>query len=146
MDTTLTLTVEAKVLGQSRPAITPWEVTLAARAAEDGALCVRDLLTAIVTQEVEAFRERQAQRRLTHVLLPEDIARGAAAGKVDMGGHDLGQPVSASEAVHAALQAFEDHLYYAFLDGQQLQTLDEEVTVPQGGHLMFVRLVALIGG
>lgn len=31
MDTTLTLTVEAKVLGQSRPALTPWEVTLAAR-------------------------------------------------------------------------------------------------------------------
>ncbi len=146
MDTTLPLTVEAKVLGQSRPALAPWEVTLAARTAENGALRVRDLLTTIVTQEVEAFRERQTQRRLTRVLLPEDIARGAAAGKVDMGGHDLAQPVNTSEAVRAALQAFEDRLYYAFLDGQQLQTLDEEVTVPQGARLMFVRLVALIGG
>lgn len=146
MDTTLTLTVEAKALGQPRSALAPWEVTLATRSTADGALRVRDLLSAIVTQEVEAFRERQAQRRLTRVLLPEDIARAATTGKVDMGGHDVAQPVNTSDAVQAALKAFEDRLYYAFLDGQQLQTLDDEVTVPENAHLMFVRLVALIGG
>lgn len=146
MNSPLTLTIEAKTLGQSRPAIAPWEVELTARAAEDGAMSVRGLLTAIVTAEVEAFRERQDQRRLTRVLLPEEIARGAERGKVDAGGHDLAQPVNTADAVTAALQAFEDRLYYVFVDCQQAQTLDEVAPVHAGSHILFVRLVALIGG
>ena len=146
MDRLLTLTVEAKTLGQSRPAITPWEVALTAHAADDGAVRVRELLIAIVTAEVENFRERQDQRRLTRVLLPEEIARGAERGKVDAGGHDLAQPVNTSDAITAALQAFEDRLYYVFVDGQQAQTLDEVAPVHAGSHILFVRLVALIGG
>ncbi len=129
MDRSLTLTVEAKTLGQSRPAIAPWELALTARAADDGVMRVRELLTAVVTAEVEAFRERQDQRRLTRVLLPEEIARGVERGKVDAGGHDLAQPVNTADAVTAALQAFEDRLYYVFVDGQQAQTLDEVAPV-----------------
>lgn len=146
MNPPLTLTIEAKVLGQSRPAIAPWEVALTARAAENGAMSMRELLTAIVTAEVESFRERQDQRRLTRVLLPEEIARGAERGKVDAGGHDLAQPVNTADAVAAALQAFEDHLYYVFVDGQQAQSLDEVAPAHEGSRILFVRLVALIGG
>ncbi|HEX8730964.1 MAG TPA: hypothetical protein VF725_02785, partial [Ktedonobacterales bacterium] len=93
MNRALTLTVEAKVLGQSRPAIAPWELALTAPAAEDGATRVRDLLATVVAAEVAGFRERQDQRRLTRVLLPEEIARGAERGKIDAGGHDP-QPVN----------------------------------------------------
>ena len=146
IDDALTLTVEARVLGQSRAKTAPWHVSLASRVAPGGTLSLRDLLVAIVTQEVEAYRERREQRRLTAVLAPEEIARAAERGKVDMGGHDLGQPVSAADAISAALQAFEDRLYYVFLDGQQLLSLGEDITVRQGSHLLFVRLVALIGG
>lgn len=146
MDRSLTLTLEAKVLGQSRPAIAPWEMALAAHASQDGVVHVRELLAAIVTAEAEAFRERQDQRRLTRVLLPEEIARGAERGKVDAGGHDLAQPVNTAESVAAALQAFKDHLYYVFVDGQQAQTLDEVAPVRENSRILFVRLVALIGG
>lgn len=146
MDDALTLTIETKVVGQSRAKIAPWQVTLASRVAPGETLSVRDLLIDIVTLEVEAFRERQEQRRLTAMLAPEEIARAAERGKVGMGGHNLMQSVSVSDAISAALQAFEDHLYYIFMDGQQLLSLDEEITVRQGGRLLFVRLVALIGG
>lgn len=145
MNRALTLTVEAKVLGQSRPAIAPWELALTAPAAEDGATRVRDLLATVVAAEVAGFRERQDQRRLTRVLLPEEIARGAERGKIDAGGHDP-QPVNTAEAIAAALQAFEDGLYYLFVDGQQMRTLDELAPVRDDSHLLFVRLVALIGG
>lgn len=146
MDRLLTVTVEAKTLGQSRPALAPWELALTARVAEDGVSRVRELLTAIVTAEVEAFRDRQDQRRLIRILSPEEIARGAERGKVDAGGHDLAQPVNTADAVTVALQAFEDRLYYVFVDGQQAQTLDEVAPVHEGSHILFVRLVALIGG
>lgn len=146
MDRALTLTVEAKVLGQSRPAIAPWELALRARADDDGGVRVRDLLTAVVSAEVAAFRERQDQRRLTRVLLPEEIARGAERGKIDAGGHDDPQPVNTADAIAAALQAFDDQLYYIFVDGQQMQSLDEVAPVREASHIIFVRLVALIGG
>lgn len=145
MNRALTLTVEAKVLGQSRPAIAPWELALTTPTAEDGAVRVRDLLATVVTSEVTAFRERQDQRRLARVLLPEEIARGAERGKIDAGSHEP-QPVNTAEAVAAALQAFEDGLYYLFIDGQQMRSLDEVAPVREASHLLFVRLVALVGG
>ncbi len=152
---TLTLTIEAKVFGQRRPALPACEVTLEVRPEADGTqmlLTLRDLLTAVVTREVAAFGERQEQHKLTRVLLPEAIARGAELGKIDLGGHTEApdahdaQPVSAAEAVATALQAFEDRLYLVFVDGQQMQTLDTPVALRAGSHLLFVRLVALIGG
>ncbi len=148
-DRTLTLTIEAKVLGQRRPALPASEMSLEARSDAGETQTLRDLLTAVVTREVDAFHEREGQRRLTRVLLPEEIARGAKLGKIDLGGHDEvrdAQPVSAQEAVATALQAFEDRLYLVFVDGQQVQTLDMPVTLHEGSHVLFARLVALIGG
>jgi hypothetical protein len=153
-----TLTLEAKVFGQRRPALPASEVTLDLVPDTSGAqalLTLRDLLTAVVMREVEAFGERQEQRKLTRVLLPEAIVRGAELGKIDPGGHAEeraaldahdGQMASAAAAVAMALQAFEDRLYLVFVDGQQVQALDAPVALHSGSHLLFVRLVALIGG
>jgi hypothetical protein len=146
---TLTLTIEAKVFGQRRAALPARGITLPLPPEWGDTLTLRDVLTAVVTREVEAFGERQEHRRLTRVLLPEEIAQGAALGKIDLGGHNetpAPQPVSASEAVATALQAFEDRLYLVFADGQQVRTLDTTVALHEGSHMLFVRLVALIGG
>lgn len=162
----VTITVEAKVLGQRRPFLPQWDMTLeppAASSAEAQAaevsLSLRELMSAVVAREVAAFGERQEQRRLTRVLLPDEIARGAERGKIDMGGprnanagdeetRGAGEEVTidAAEAVATALQAFEDRLYLVFVDGQPIQSLDAPVALHGGSHLLFVRLVALIGG
>ena len=162
----VTITVEAKVLGQRRPFLPQWEMALEPPAASSTAaqsadvhLSLRELMSAVVAREVAAFGERQEQRRLTRVLLPDEIARGAERGKIDMGGArnanaggGSAQPagveaaIDAAEAVATALQAFEDRLYLVFVDGQPIQALDAVVTLHEGSHLLFVRLVALIGG
>lgn len=146
---TLTLTVETKVLGQRRPALPAVDVELAPHRETGNVQTLRELLTAVVTHEVEAFDERQERRRLTRVLLPEEIERGAERGKIDMGGHtetpDV-EAVTAAEAVATALQAYEDRLYLVFVDDQQVQSLDAPVDLHEGSRLLFVRLVALIGG
>jgi hypothetical protein len=45
-----------------------------------------------------------------------------------------------------ALQAFEDQLYFVFIDGVQQQHLDQPVRVQSGSRVLFVRLVPLAGG
>ena len=148
------ITVEAKVVGRRQPLVSGWRVPLpeppaGEDARGDGALRLRDLLAAIVRQEVAGFRQRQEERRLTRVLSPDAIQRGAVAGKIDMGGSRearTGDEVDEDAAVAVALQAFEDGLYFVFLDGRQHDDLDAPVWPCPDSTLTFIRLVALAGG
>jgi hypothetical protein len=110
-------------------------------------LTLRDLITMIVLEEVEAFRQRQKERRLLRVLTEREIAEGIERGKIDPGGHEgQQQDVDPHEAVRVALQAFEDQLYFVFIDGVQQHHLDQPVHVQSGSQVLFVRLVPLAGG
>ena len=137
------ITIEAKVLGQKRQ-IPAWTVPFSD--AGGSRQLLRDLITRVVVAEVNAFRERQEANRLIRFLTPEQITRGVEAGKVDMGGRDLVQEVDPEVAVGAALQAFEDGLYYVFVDGEQQLALDGEVFLRADSRVAFVRLTPLAGG
>jgi len=142
-----TLTIEGKVFGQKRPLFSDFTVPMPPEW-ESGSerLTLRGLITRIVQEEVRSFGERQEQRRLTQALSRADIERGLMRGKVDMGGKGAVQTVDVEAAVGEALLAFEDGLYYVFVDEQQQTELDREVSVQPGSHVMFLRLVALAGG
>ena len=146
MENLLTIQVEAKMVGKKSPLFTDWHVPLPPEFSHSGRKTLRDLISLIVMQEVEAFRERQEKRRLAQVLSPAEIEAGAARGKIDLGERDLDQEVDEHEAVGVALQAFEDGLYYVFLDEVQQENLDQTVFVGPNSRLMFIRLVALVGG
>lgn len=139
-----TLTISTRVVGRRLPAMPDFPVVLPARPARP-TLTLRDLLTLLVVREVEAFHERQEERRLAQVLSPAAIAQGTARGKIDPGERDPGPPVDVA-AVATALQAFEDGFYFVFIDDVQHQSLDETVTVGDDSRLLFVRLTPLAGG
>lgn len=139
-----TLTVEAKMLGQRKPLISDWHITLPPELGER--MTLRELIRQVVLTEVTAFNERQEQRRFTQVLSAEQIQAGAAAGKIDMGGHDEVTPADAEAAVGTAIQAFTDGLYFVFLDDEQQTELDRAVSLKPASRLLFLRLVALAGG
>jgi len=144
---TLSIRVETKVMGQKRMQIPESVFTLPSDRKPDGApLTLRDLITRIVLEEVAAFRQRQEERRLLRVLTEAEIARFAKLGKVNPGGQDIQQEVDLQEAVKAALQAFEDGLYYVFIDGVQQRSLDDPVRIREDSRILFVRLVPLVGG
>ncbi len=138
------LLVEAKVLGQRSPIFSGWRVELPGRGGDH--LRLRDLITRVVIEEVEAFRQRQQERRLARVLAPAEIEAGRIAGKIDSGERDLQKEVVPDEAAGAALQAFEDGLYFVFIDGMQQTGLDSEVWLKLESQVTFLRLVALAGG
>lgn len=141
-----TVAVEAKVVGQKRPLITDYRLPLPPELTGSGRMTLRDLITCIVIEEVDAFRQRQEERRLAQVLSPQDIEQGAKRGKIDSGERDLLQEVDDDAAVATALQAYEDGLYFVFLDDVQQEALDQTIFVGEDSRVMFVRLVALAGG
>jgi hypothetical protein len=140
------LTLSARALGRRKPLVPDWQVPWPPE--EDGGgepLTLRELITKIVLEEVEAFQKRQEQRKLVRILTEREIEAGLEKGRVDSGGRDLHQKVDPEEAVATALQAFEDGIYLVVLDGEEQRDLDREVHVKPESQLVFVRLVMLAG-
>lgn len=143
----ISIVVEGKVVGQKRPLFTDWQVELPPLDENRGdhlKLC--DLITAMVIEEVEAFRLRQEERKLARVMNRQQIEQGVIGGKVDSGERDLQQEVNIDEAIAVALQAFEDGLYFVFIDDVQQTQLDNEVFLKTNSKVIFLRLTALVGG
>ena len=141
------LTISGKALGRKKPLFADWSIPFPPDLAEGGdQLTLRDLITRIVRGEVVAFKERQDQRRLVNTLTAREIEESALKGKVDLGGRDLRQSVDEDTAIGAALQAFEDRLYFVILDGEEQHDLDREVYLQPDSQVTFLRLVMLAGG
>lgn len=130
-------------MGKTQPLFANWELRLPEQV-EQTPLTLRALLTQIVLAEVAGFTDRQ--RRLLQVLSPAQISLGVEQGKVESGGNDLEQVVDLERATETALQAFIDGFYFAFLDEQQQENLDDVVTLQPHSELLFLRLVPLVGG
>ena len=140
------VTIDVRAPGRRRPLIPQWQIPLPPDAADRAEpLTLRALIARIVRDEVAAFRARQADRRLVHVLTADEVAEGAARGKVDMGGRTLDQEVDEGRAVGTALQAFEDGLYLVLIDGREQRDLDEQVFLGPDSSVTFLRLVMLAG-
>ncbi|GHO85045.1 hypothetical protein [Dictyobacter formicarum] len=149
----MTLRVEARMVGKRKPLGAPWQVTLPSNLLhpdEDGGQVfrLRDLIAELVRVEVQAFRLRQEERRVLNILSAQEIDDAARTGKVSMGGEKELVPVEVDEyeAVQVALQGFVDGIYLVFLDGQPQRELDGPVQLHQESSLLFIRLVALVGG
>ena len=136
------LAISGKALGKKRPLFADFSIPSPA----EGAVSLRDLLTRIVRHEVEAFRERQEDRKFVKALTARQIDESAARGKIDMGGRDLDQKVDTDEAIRVALEAFEDGLFLVIIDGTDYKTLDSEVALQSDSKVGFVRLTMLAGG
>ena len=139
------LTISGKALGKKKPLFADFSIP-SPPTVEGGAVRLRDLLSRIVRHEVEAFGERQEDRKFIKALTAREIGDQAARGKVDMGGRDLNQKVDADEAIAVALEAFEDGLFLVIIDGQDCKTLDAEVILQPDSKVGFVRLTMLAGG
>ncbi len=142
-----TIIIEGKILGQKRPLFTDWRIDSPPIWEIGGnRQKLRDLITHVVTEEVQAFRIRQDEQRLAKIMSRAEIEQGSRRGKVDPGERELKQEVNQDEAIATALQAFEDGLYYVFIDNVQQSNLNSEIYLKPDSRVTFIRLVALAGG
>jgi hypothetical protein len=136
-----TLTISGKVIGKSQNLFTTWHMDL-----PNQQLTLGELLTQVVRAEIDAFRDRQSQQRLTKVLGLVEIEAGVARGKVDSGGSELDQSVNEQQAIDNALQSFQDGFYLVFIDDQQQEDLADLIDLKADSELLFLRLTPLVGG
>lgn len=142
-----TITIEGKIPGQRRPLFPEFALPYPpAWQAAGNRTTLRALITQAVLGQVQAFQERQEANRLVRALSAQDIEAGLMKGKVEMGGREAVQEVVPAEAVQTALTAFEDGLFYVFVDDAQIETLDAELDIRPDSRVTFLRLVALAGG
>lgn len=142
-----TITVSGKQLGRTKALFSDWSLSLPSEFfTTERKLTLKDLLTEIVLGEIEAFKTRQADRRLIHILTPSEIKQGVVQGKIDMGGKDIIQEIDEQNSLEAALQAFEDGFYFVFIDDIQYESLEKIVRLKTDSQLLFLRLVPLVGG
>lgn len=133
--------VEARTVGQRGAVLEPTPVAM-----PPGPATLREVVVTAVRDEVANHAARERRRRLVRVLTADEVADGAARGKVDPEAHPAEDPVDADQAVAAALQAFDDGLYFVFVDDRQVEQLDDTIEVTDDTAVRFVRLVALAGG
>src|SRR5579871_1517306 len=101
------ITIETKVVGKPKKLYPDWSIPAPPSAASNGGrTTLRELITWVVSEEVEAFRQRQEERRLERVLTRAQIDDGVQRGKIDLGGRNMQQEVDTAAAVDTALQAF----------------------------------------
>jgi len=143
------ITLEARVMGRQKPEILNQRVAMAPNRPDGSVWRLRDVLAYLVRDEVAAFEQRRQEWRLLRVLSPDQIQQAAAAGKIVTVEFDEAPARGKTDedvAVAVVLQAFEDGLYFVFLDDGQLENLDAPAPVHDGSKLTFIRLVALAGG
>src|ERR1700677_810881 len=140
------LTISARAVGKRKPLVPDWQVPWPPEEHDAGEpVTLRQLITRIVLQEVEAFKQRQDRGQVVRILTERQIEKGLAKGRVDSGGRNLHQLVDPDQGVAAALLAFEDGLYLVILDGEEQRELDRQIYLQADSHVVFVRLVMLAG-
>lgn len=141
-----TLLIEGQLFGRNRSLFPDLSLPVPP-SWHEAPLTLRDLVTEVVREQVKAFQERRADRRFLHALTAAQIAEGVERGKIDSGGRTEDEPdVDAEAAVAAALLAFEDGLYYVFVDNEHRTSLDDSIKLRTESRVTFLRLVALAGG
>lgn len=141
------LTISGKALGRKAPLFADFSIPFPPDLGDGGTVTLREIIARVVRSEVVAFKERQAERAVFRALTQRQIAEGAAKGKIEMGGSEVGQQkVDEDEAIATALLAFEDGLYLVLVDGEEKRSLDAQVFLKPESRLMFVRLTLLAGG
>lgn len=103
------------------------------------------LIAGIVALQVREYNQRLEQCELLNYLTDEDIQVKAATGKINFGVNYNGMPADMEKAIRNALQSFEDGIFRVFVDGKELESLEEPVMLKEGSELTFVRLTMLTG-
>jgi hypothetical protein len=143
-----TINISGKIIGKTRPLFNDRSISLPIKLFDRGqSITLRDLLTQIVLQEVEAFHERSQQKSLIQILTKEAIDSSLKLGKIDSGGREIEpQKVDPQIAVENALLAFEDGFYFVFIDDKPQEKLDSAIDLRPNSQMLFLRLVPLVGG
>ena len=107
---------------------------------------LRGLLEGVIKHEVEGFNTHQQAQQTLRLLTEADLSTLEQTGKATSGLREFKQFVEVERALEVALQAFEDGLYFVFIDDAQIEKLEQTLELREDSQILFLRLTALVGG
>ena len=107
---------------------------------------LEEFLAAVVRVEVDAYRARREDATMVRFLTESEISADAASGAVRFGDAEAGADVDVDAAIEAARLGFVDGLFKVMVEGREIVSLDDTISMSDGLDVLFVRLVALAGG
>lgn len=134
------ITVNTKAVGRLRGGVAKTGIELDGVPGD-----VRSLIEMTVGACVGEYVRRARSGEVLRMLTDERLAAMADQGKISFGNIYGEEKVDPEAARANALQCFEDGIYRIFVDGRQLETLDEAITLTEDSELTFVRLTMLSG-
>lgn len=132
--------VQLKAVGKTRDILTPTPYEI-----PDGLQTLRELLTALVHNEVTRYNNWGTETRLLPFLTQQEINDQAKTGKVSFGSLYSDKKAYVSKAVANAIQCWDDGLVRVFMNGEELAELNAPLTIPRGAVFTFMRLTFLTG-
>lgn len=106
---------------------------------------LRELLTDIVTTEVNKYNNKSTDTVLTAFISQEEIDNQSLTGKVSFGDVFNDKKVEKSSAINNAIQCFSDGIVRVFMDETELTELDTPLAINENDIFTFIRLAFLTG-
>jgi len=106
---------------------------------------LKDLLTTVVTQEVQKYNERGIDEMLIPFLTEAEIADESTIGKVGFGRLYSEKKADLDKAIEVALEGFVDGLFKVVINEVEIEDLDTHINLQENDVLTFVRLTFLAG-
>ena len=104
----------------------------------------KDLITELVKINVEKFNQKMDDKDILSIMTNEYIAEAAKSGKIGDEVHE-DKRANLEKALDTAYLAFEDGLFYIFVNDEQTQKLDNSLNLKDGDVLTFIKLTMLAG-
>lgn len=106
---------------------------------------LRELLVAVVKQQVTAYNNKPLEKNILPFLSPEQTDDLVATGKAGFGSIYNEHKADAEKAQATALQAFEDGLFAVFVNDKEIQDLTAVFSLDSLTIITFIRLTFLAG-
>ena len=132
--------INLKSVGKRKPAFEKLPYFL-----QDGVGTLRELLSAVVLDEVKRYNEKKCRAVLTPFLTEAEIDDQSAIGKISFGLIYSEKRADAGKATDAALQGFLDGLFRVMIYDTEAKELDSPLNIKDGDTLTFIRLTFLAG-
>lgn len=107
---------------------------------------LRQLITLLVTDGVESYNARLAQKDRSVLLSQSDMEAMESIGKIGFGIPYGNREVDLAESVNAAIQGCEDGLFRIFIGEREPEGLDAPLYLQENDTITIIRLVMLTGG
>ncbi len=135
------LSFTLRSLGKKRPLLENLELDIAVTATST----IQNLLEKIVEQQVTTFNANRTHAQLIDFLNEDVITQNANIGSVKFNEQYNQETVDLETAQRTVTSAFEDGLIALFVNDNQFESLQEEISLNEYDSIKLIRLTFLAG-